>query len=144
MYSSTMQKSGSRSGVQLVAASMAVWSARERWYCDMLPHWYCDLRQVGAGQASGALAGAKAGPLTGGRAVEGVDGTGYGDAGTMSASWTGGVPERGLAEGETEGLVSGDAGTGVEDAGGDAPGPEAAANVGVGSGRPAGWVGVSD
>lgn len=57
------------------------------------------------------------------------------------------MPARGLAWGETEGLVSGDAGTGVEgigDAGGDAPGPETAVNVGVGSGRPAGGVEVVD
>ena len=76
MYSSTMQKAGSRSGVQLVASSMAVCRARDRRYCDIAPHWYCGLRQVGAGQASGAMAGAKAGPLTGGRALEGVEGRG--------------------------------------------------------------------
>ena len=76
MNSSTMQKSGSRSGVQLVASSMAVCRARDRRYCDIAPHWYWGLRQVGAGQASGAIAGARAGLLTGGRAVEGVEGRG--------------------------------------------------------------------
>lgn len=76
MYSSTMQKSGSRSGVQLVASSMAVCRPTERRYCDMGPHWYWGLRQVGAGQASGARAGARAGLLTGGRAAEGVAGRG--------------------------------------------------------------------
>ena len=52
------------------------------------------------------------------------------------------MPGRGLKEGETEGLVSGDAGTGVEeDTGvveGDAPDPETAVSVGVGSGELAG------
>ena len=51
------------------------------------------------------------------------------------------MPALGLAGGETEGLVSGDAGTGVEGVGeddGDAPDPETAVSVGVGSGGPAG------
>lgn len=55
------------------------------------------------------------------------------------------MPARVLAGGETEGLVSGDAGTGVEGTGDvDAPSPEKAVNVGVGSGTPAGGIEVGD
>ena len=48
-----------------------------------------------------------------------------------------------MAGGETEGLVSGDAGTGVEGVAeddGDAPDPETTVSVGIGSGGPAGGV----
>ena len=50
------------------------------------------------------------------------------------------MPARGLDGEETEGLVSGDAGIGVEDdvGEGDPPAPETAGSVGVGSGEPAG------
>lgn len=59
----------------------------------------------------------------------------------MPAPEAGGVPARGLAGDETAGLVSGDAGTGVEIAGDgdrDAPDPEAAMSIGIGSGGPTG------
>ncbi len=76
MNSSTMQKSGSKSGVQLVASSMAVCRAREMRYSDIGPHWYWGMRQVEAGQAPGAIAGAREGPATGGRAALEVSGKG--------------------------------------------------------------------
>ena len=85
-----------------------------------------------AGQAPGAIAGAREGPVTGGRAALEVSGKGYGEA----AAEGGRTPVDSKA-----GLDSGDGEIGVVGDDGDAPEPVIADTEGVGSGDAAGGVG---
>lgn len=105
-------------------------------YSDIGPQRYCGLRQVEAGQAPGAIAGAREGPVTGGRAALEVSGKGYGEA----AAEGGRTPVDSRA-----GLVSGDGETGVVGVAvgddGDVAVLVTAVTAGVDSGEAAGGVG---